>query len=169
LIVSHHSPNPKGFNLVPISEPVDILVVEDNEVQRTSIVAALRNGIPDVVVAAVQGGKEALDFIFCRGEWTGRVDDAPKLILLDLALPESDSFSILAQIRAIEPQDALTVIPVVMFTDSQDEGDINKSYRCGANSYIIKPLSFNDFNKIVETVGQYWMTLNRSDVIRFSK
>ncbi len=144
-------------------DPVDILVVEDNDSQRTSIVRALEDCIPDVLVVAVRDGAEALDFLFSRGAWTDRVgEDPPKLILLDLELPGSDGFSVLGQIRAIEPQDGLTLAPVVIFTDSQAAGDITESYRCGANSYIIKPLSFPDFKAIVETVGQYWMTHNRT-------
>ena len=68
----------------------------------------------------------------------------------------------LGQIRSIAPRDALTLTPVVIFTDSHADADIKESYRCGANSYIIKPLSFPDFQAVVETVGQYWMTHNRT-------
>lgn len=145
------------------NEPVDILVVEDDESQRASIVLALQNTIPDVLVVAVQDGPEALDFLFSRGAWTDRLEQSPpKLILLDLALPETNGFSVLAQIRSVEPQDALTLTPVVVFTDSQSSSDIKESYRCGANSYIIKPLSFPDFQTVVETIGQYWMTHNKA-------
>ncbi len=144
-------------------DPVDILVVEDNDSQRASIVLALEDCIPDVLVLAVGDGPEALDFLFSRGAWTDRVgEDPPKLILLDLALPGSDGFSVLGQIRSLEPQDALTLAPIVVFTDSQSASDIKESYRCGANSYIIKPLSFLDFQAVVETVGQYWMMHNRT-------
>jgi len=142
---------------------VDILVVEDDESQRDTIVEALQHSIRDVRVVAVRDGSEALDFVFARGDWADRVgENPPKLILLDLALPGTDSFSVLGQIRAIEPEDALTLTPVVIFTDSQASGDITESYRCGANSYIIKPLSYPDFQAVVETVGQYWMTHNRT-------
>ena len=146
-------------------EPIDILVVEDNESQRASIVLALQNTIPDVLVVAVRDGDDALDFLFGRGAWTGRIGrDPPRLILLDLALPGSNGFSVLGQIRSIEPKDSLTLTPVVVFTDSQTAGDITESYRCGANSYIIKPLSFPDFQSVVEMVGQYWMTHNRTSL-----
>ena len=144
-------------------EPVDILVVEDNDSERASIVESLQASIHDVHVVAVHNGTEALDFLFARGAWTDRVGaDSPRLILLDLALPGSGGFSVLGQIRALEPQDALTLTPVVIFTDSQAAGDITESYRCGANSYIIKPLSFTDFQAVVETVGQYWMKYNKT-------
>ena len=141
---------------------VDILVVEDNDSERASIVESLQASIHDVSVVAVSDGAEALDFLFSRGAWTGRDGaDAPRLILLDLALPGSDGFSILGQIRSSETEDELTLTPVVIFTDSETPDDIARSYRCGANSYILKPLSFPDFQAVVETVGQYWMMHNR--------
>lgn len=146
-------------------EPVDILVVEDNDNERASIVDALHNSIDNVQVVAVHDGAEALDFLFARGQWTDRVGaDSPKLILLDLEMPGSDGFSVLGQIRSIEPDDALTLTPVVIFTDSQASDDISRSYRCGANSYIIKPVSYPDFQAVVETVGRYWMTHNRTPI-----
>lgn len=146
-------------------EPVDILVVEDNDSERASIVAALQTSIQDVQVVAVCDGTEALDFLFARGAWVNRVgEDPPRLILLDLALPGSDGFSVLGQIRSLDAEDALMLTPVVIFSDSQAAGDITRSYRCGANSYIMKPLSFPDFQAVVTTVGQYWMTHNRACV-----
>ena len=143
---------------------VDILVVEDNDSERDSIVESLQSSIQNVSVIAVRNGTEALDFLFSRNIWSNRAgEDPPKLILMDLALPGSDGFSVLGQIRSIEPQTAFTLTPVVIFTDSQEIHDITKSYRCGANSYIIKPLSFLDFQAVVKTVGQYWMKYNRTN------
>jgi two-component system response regulator len=163
--IAHSTLLVNGETVMTNGKSVDILVVEDNESQRASIVDGLQASIPDVVVVAVQDGVEALDFLFSRGAWTDRLgEDGPKLIMLDLALPGSDGFSVLGQIRSFDAQEALTLTPVVIFTDSQATGDISKSYRCGANSYITKPLSFPDFQKVVETVGQYWMTHNRATV-----
>ena len=142
-------------------ETVDILVVEDNDSERASIVASLQSSIHDVHVLGVHDGTEALDFLFARGAWTDHAEaDPPRLILLDLALPGSDGFSVLGQIRSLDAENALTLTPVVIFSDSKAAGDITKSYRCGANSYIMKPLSFPDFQAVVETVGRYWMTHN---------
>lgn len=146
-----------------ISEPVDILVVEDNKSQRESIVASLEKAIDGVHLVAVHDGEAALNFLFARGDWIDRKgEDPPRLILLDLEMPGTDSFSVLGQIRSLEPQGALTLAPVVVFSDSQSASDIQESYRCGANSYIIKPLSFNEFKTVVDKVGKYWMTLNQT-------
>lgn len=142
---------------------VDILVVEDNPSQRESIVESLEASIDGVCVVAVQDGDEALDFLFARGPWADRADEEPpRLILLDLQLPGADAFSILGQIRSLGPEDALMLTPVVIFTDSQSDSDTAECYRCGANSYIIKPVSFNEFKTLVDTVGQYWITHNRT-------
>lgn len=146
-----------------ICEAVDILVVEDNDSQRASIVESLQAAIEGVEIVAVNSGPEALDFLFGRGAWSGRAgEEPPRLILLDLSLGDSDAFSVLGQIRSLEPADALTLIPVVIFTDSQNARDIKDCYRCGANSYIIKPLSFTEFQAVVNSVARYWMTCNRS-------
>ena len=142
---------------------IDILVVEDNESERESIVAVLEAAIADVRVASLSNGDEAMDFLLARPPWTDRIGEAPpRLILLDLAMPGANGFSVLGQIRRIEPENALTLVPVVIFTDSQAKGDIRESYRCGANSYIMKPLSFSDFESVVTAVGQYWMAHNES-------
>ena len=143
-------------------EPVDILVMEDNENERASIVAVLRASIADVQIVVVRNGTEALDFLFARGTWANRdVADSPKLVLLDLSLPEADGLSILGEIRSLEPDDALTFTPVVIFSDSHNPRDIRESYRCGENSYIMKPVSFSDFQAVVGNIGNYWVNHNR--------
>jgi two-component system response regulator len=148
---------------VASDESMDILVVEDNDGERASIFEALQASIRDVRIMAVRDGQEALDFLFGRGAWTDRIGvEPPRRILLDLALPGQDGFSVLGRIRSLDPQEALTVAPVVVFTDSQARSDIERSYRCGANSYVIKPLTFPDFQAVVETVGQYWLVHNRT-------
>lgn len=151
-------------SLMAKGESIDILVVEDNDEERDSIVKLLQESIGGVRIVSVRDGSEALDFLFARGNWVERVDEEPpKLILLDLELSGSEGgLSILGKIRLVEPQDALTVVPIVVFTDSHDADNIKDSYRLGANSYVIKPLSFPDFKSVVESVGKYWMTLNES-------
>ncbi len=142
---------------------VDILVVEDNNGERESIVDALQTTILNVRVTAFSRGAEALDFLLARGDWTARLGvPPPKLILLDLSLSGSNAYYLLGQIRSVEPGNALTLTPVVMFTDSRAASDISDCYRCGANSYITKPLNFPDFKAVVEMVGRYWITHNRT-------
>lgn len=144
-------------------EPVDILVVEDDDNERASIVETLQESIENVMVFAVSDGAQALDFLFARGVWAERAGaDSPRLILLDLELPGSDGFTVLGQIRAMDPQEALKFTPIVIFTDSHAARDISQSYRCGANSYIMKPMCFPDFKNVVKTIGQYWMAHNKA-------
>jgi len=137
--------------------------VEDGASERATIVEVLQASVPEANIVAVHDGIAALDFLFARGDWADRVGaDPPRLILLDLALPGADGFSILGQIRSLDVNDALTLTPVVIFSDSQDIRSVAKSYRCGANSYIMKPLSFTDFQAVVSSVGQYWLTRNKA-------
>ena len=145
-------------------ERVDVLVVEDNDSERGSIVQTLQSSISDANVKAVNDGPEAMDFLFGRGSWMHRLgEEPPRLILLDLEMPGTDGFSVLGQIRSLEAsENSLDLTPVVIFTDSHEAGDVLKSYRCGANSYIIKPLSFTDFQAVVATVGRYWLDHNKA-------
>jgi two-component system response regulator len=146
-------------------EQVDILVVEDNDSERDSIVESLQASIDNVNIVAVHDGAEALDFLFARGEWKVRDGvEPPRLILLDLTLPGSDGFFVLGEIRSLDHKESLKLTPVVIFTDSQAAGYISRGYRCGANSYIVKPLSFPDFQAVVKSIGQYWMTNNKTCV-----
>lgn len=150
---------------IVVNADVDILVIEDSESESASIVEALEMAIPHVHVVVACDGEQAMDFLFCRGNWECRRGSAPpKLILLDLTLNGSRGFSVLAQIRSLEREESLSLTPVVIFTDSQDAEDIKESYCCGANSYIIKPLSFTDFNTVVRRVCLYWMSLNRTAI-----
>jgi len=124
--------------------PVDILVVEDNDSDCASIVEALQRSIPASPVVAVRDGTEALEFLFARG----------------LAMPGVDGFSVLEAIRSSDPEAMLTLTPVVVFTDSSDFNDVHKCYCYGANSYIVKPVRFSDFQSVVETISQYWIKHN---------
>ena len=101
---------------------------------------------------------EALDFLFGRGEFRGRSQYGPKLILLDLKLPRIDGLEVLKEIK----QDPRTnKIPVVILTTSRQEIDIVRSYELGVNSYIVKPVDFEQFNEVVRQLGMYWMLLNQ--------
>lgn len=154
-----------GARVFMTNEAVDILVVEDNDSERASIVTALQHSIPGVAVIGFRNGEEALDFLLGRGMWRDRAgENPPKLILLDLGLPGSDGFALLDKIRTFQAHEAMTLTPVVVFTNSQSLRDISKSYQYGANSYVTKPMNYTRFQTVVKAVGRYWLTHNRSPV-----
>ena len=135
-----------------------ILLVEDNpdDVELT-LRALKRSGIAVQVVIA-HHGVEALDYLFATGTHAGRDPEAqPDLVLLDLKLPKVDGLDVLRRIRS-RPDTAL--LPVVILTLSSEERDIREAYRLGANSYIRKPVDFDQFNDLLREVGRYWLQLN---------
>ena len=135
-----------------------ILLVEDNPDDEELTLRALnRNLIANDVVVA-HDGEEALDFIFGRGAWAGRDPaDLPALILLDLNLPVLDGLGVLRQIRADE---RTRRAPVVILTSSNEQRDLVRSYDLGANSYVRKPVEFEEFVEAVRQLGVYWLVLN---------
>jgi CheY-like chemotaxis protein len=113
----------------------------------------------DSKVFVVRDGAEALDFIFASGNYASRkVDNRPKVVLLDLKLPKVDGIEVLRKVKANE---RTRNIPIVMLTSSQEERDVAESYRLGVNSYIVKPVDFNHFVHAVGELGIYWNLLNR--------
>jgi two-component system response regulator len=138
---------------------VEILLVEDNpsDVELTLHVFK-RNNIGNRI-HVVHDGKEALEYIFCSDRYAGRnIEDCPKVILLDLKLPLVDGKEVLRKIR----EDPRTQrIPVVVLTSSKEDRDIVDSYALGVNSYIVKPVDFNQFNQAVKDLGHYWLLLNQ--------
>ncbi len=139
-------------------KPDSILLVEDNPDDEALTLRALRkNNITNTVVVA-RDGVEALDFLFCTGSYADRDPrERPRVVLLDLKLPRLDGLEVLRRIRADE---STRRIPVVVLSASSEHPDINASYELGANSYVRKPISFNDFMRAVEQIGQYWLELN---------
>jgi len=135
-----------------------ILLVEDNRDDEALTLRALRkNNIRNEVVVA-RDGAEALDYLFGSSDHAGglpRVD--PELILLDLKLPKIDGLAVLQKLRA-DPRTKL--LPVVVLTSSSEEQDLIKSYDLGANSYVRKPVDFNEFTEAVRQLGLYWLVLN---------
>jgi CheY-like chemotaxis protein len=135
-----------------------ILLVEDNPRDEALTLRALKknNIVNDVVVA--RDGVEALDYLFSTGAHADRHADAkPQLILLDLKLPKVDGLQVLQQIRADERTRRL---PVVVFTSSNEEEDLVNSYNLGANSYVRKPVDFEQFLEATRQLGMYWLVLN---------
>lgn len=137
-----------------------ILLVEDNARDEALTLRALKkNNIANEIVVT-RDGVEALDFIFGTGAYTGRdLTRLPKLILLDLKLPKVDGLQVLQKIRADERTRRL---PVVIFTSSSEQEDMIKSYDLGANSYVRKPIGFEEFLEATKLLGLYWLAVNES-------
>ncbi len=136
----------------------EILLVEDNPDDEALTLRAFRksNIANDVVIA--RDGVEALDYIFGTGRWQGRDPCVtPAVVLLDLKLPRVDGMEVLRRIRS-DPRTKLT--PVVILTSSREEQDVIRGYDLGANSYIRKPVDFEQFNECVRQLGLYWLLLN---------
>ena len=142
-----------------LPDVVDILLVEDNPNDVELTLRALRKQNVADRVFVVKDGAEALDFLFAGGSYQARkVENRPKVVLLDLKLPKVDGIEVL---RRIKGDTRTKHIPVVMLTSSQEERDVVESYKLGANSYIVKPVDFNNFVHAVSELGVYWNGLNK--------
>jgi two-component system response regulator len=139
-------------------EYVEILLVEDNPTDAELAMRALRKKNLANNLVWVRDGAEALDFIYCKGQYADRTNGSPKLILLDLKLPKVDGIEVLRQLKS-DPE--MKTVPVVMLTSSQEERDIVESYALGVNSYIVKPVDFAKFLDMVSQVGLYWSLVNK--------
>jgi CheY-like chemotaxis protein len=140
-------------------EKVEILLVEDNPADAELALRALRKGKLANRVTWVKDGAEALEFLFRGGAYAGRPDENPKLILLDIKLPKVDGIEVLKRIKSDE---RTRVIPVVMVTSSQEGRDMAESYKLGVNSYIVKPVEFEQFSETVAKAGFYWLLVNKT-------
>ena len=139
-------------------KPILILLVEDNPDHVLIITRALQKNNVLNEVRVVEDGQEALDYLYRRGKYADP-DAAPRpgLILLDIKLPKVDGFEVL---RRIKSDAVLKMIPVIMLTSSDQEADIVRSYLNGANSYIVKPIRFDDFIQKVRELKLYWILVN---------
>jgi two-component system, response regulator len=139
---------------------VEILIVEDNPDDAELAIRALKKSHLANNVTHLIDGAEALDFLFGTGPYIDRdVNNVPKVILLDLKMPKVNGLEVLQRIKA-EP--LTKMIPVVILTSSAEDPDIKRSYELGANSYIVKPVEFNNFAKIISELGMYWLVINKS-------
>ena len=139
-----------------------ILVVEDNPDDVELLLRALKKNNIANDIAITHDGAEALDYIFGNGKYSGRdVNDVPRIILLDLKLPKLNGLQVLERIRA----DARTaLVPVIILTSSKEEQDLISGYKSGANSYVRKPVDFNEFVDAVRQIGLYWLLINESPI-----
>jgi two-component system response regulator len=140
--------------------PVDILLVEDNPQDAELTLRAFKKRNLANRLLVVEDGAEALDFIFCRGQYGQRdFSHPPKVILLDLKLPKVNGLEVL---RAIKSDERTRTIPVVMVTSSGENPDIKTAYELGANSYVVKLVDFDAFTEAMNQVGFYWLLLNQA-------
>lgn len=138
---------------------VEILLVEDNPNDVELTLHALQKHHLTNQVHVVRDGAEALEFIFCTGAYANRrIENSPKVVLLDLKLPKVDGLEVLRKIKA-DPRTRR--IPIVVLTSSREERDIVESYQLGVNSYIVKPVDFGQFTEAVRQLGLYWGLLNQ--------
>lgn len=141
-----------------MGRPALILLVEDNEADIDLTLDAFREAHLDNTIHVCRHGQEALDYLFGEGEHANRSKyPLPDLILLDLKMPGVDGHEVLQRVKETE---ILKRIPVIILTSSQEEGDRALSYDTGANSYLVKPVSFEGFVEVAGNVGEYWLTLN---------
>ena len=144
--------------MTQLADDVEILLVEDNRSDEELTLHAFRKYNLFNRVQVVRDGAEALDFLFCRGAFADREkSNNPKVILLDIKLPKVSGLEVLGQLKANRDTKR---IPVVMLTSSQEESDIVAGYRLGANSYIVKPVGFEQLTEAVRDIGMYWLLLN---------
>ena len=134
-----------------------ILIVEDDpkDVELTLTALEEYNLANEVVVT--RDGEEALDYLYCRGNFKMRTSDNPAVLLLDLKLPKVDGLEVLKQIRSDE---RLKMIPVVVLTSSHEEKDMMRSYQLGVNAYVVKPVDFHEFVNAVKELGVFWAIIN---------
>ena len=139
---------------------VEILIVEDNPDDAELAIRALKkNGLANHVTHLVDG-EEALDFLFGEGKYAGRdTTNVPRVILLDLKMPKVDGLEVLQKVKS--HPDTIN-IPVVILTSSDEDPDITRSFQLGAEKYIVKPVEFNNFAKIISELGMYWLVIDRA-------
>jgi two-component system response regulator len=138
---------------------IDILLIEDNENDAELAIRALQKNNVARNIIHLKDGEDALDFLFGKGQYEGRnINNKPQVILLDLKMPKVSGLEVLEQIKSNE---LTKTIPVVMLTSSKEHPDVAKAYLLGANSYIVKPVDFDNFRKVVNELGIYWLHLSQ--------
>jgi two-component system response regulator len=137
----------------------EIVIVEDDPNDAELITRILRKHNLANKLVLLKDGADALDFLFGQGNFADKYDDGPKVILLDLKLPKINGIEVL---RKIKSDERTRKIPVVILTSSREDRDLKDAYDLGVNSYVTKPIKFDEFAKVVADLGMYWMLLNKS-------
>jgi len=139
-------------------EEYEILIVEDNPQDAELMVRSLKKRRLANNLIVVEDGEEALDFILCRGQYSGRdIKRPPKVIFLDLKLPKVNGLEVLKEIKSHK---LTKKIPVVIVTSSREDPDVQAAYDLGANSYVVKPVNFENFSETMSQLGMYWLVVN---------
>ncbi|HEA19485.1 hypothetical protein LCGC14_2358700 [marine sediment metagenome] len=138
---------------------IEVLYVEDRPEDAELTIRSLKEHNLVNRIKLIEDGQEALDYLFGEGKYKGHKPELPKLLLLDLKLPKVSGLEVLERIRSDEK---FKHLPVVVLTSSNEHVDIEKAYKLGANSYIVKPVEFTNFAKAIKQVGLYWLVLNRA-------
>jgi DNA-binding response OmpR family regulator len=142
-----------------LKQAVEILIVEDTPEDLELTLRALKKANLTNHIEIARDGAEALDFIFGEGPHLGRkLEDGPKVVLLDLKLPKVDGLEVLKRMKG---DSRTSMIPVVVLTSSKEQRDVIESYKLGVNSYIVKPVNFEGFAAAVRDLGMYWLLLNQ--------
>lgn len=140
-----------------MNQPRCLLIVDDNANDLELTLRSLQGQQLPHNVCVVSDGVEALDYLYCRGEFSTRVNANPTTVLLDLKMPRLDGFEILQRIKS-DPN--LKTIPVVVFTSSNQLADMHKCYELGANAFVVKPVDFRQFTERVQQIGTFWSVIN---------
>ncbi|CAG5070686.1 Response regulator rcp1 [Dyadobacter sp. CECT 9623] len=142
------------------NQEIQILLVEDNKSDAALTIRALKkHNLANNLVHLIDGA-QAVDFIFGKGEYSDRNPDIkPRVIFLDIKMPKINGLEVL---RILKADDSTRMIPVVMMTSSKEEKDIIESHKLGVNSYVVKPLGFENFSKTIAELGFYWLAVNNA-------
>lgn len=146
-----------------ITEIGKILLVEDNPNDAEMTMDALADQNLGNEVVWLKDGQQALDYLYCTGDYAGRSPINPAIILLDLKMPKVDGHQVLKKLKN-DPQ--LRSIPVVVLTSSREEVDLLNSYDNGVNAYVVKPVDFHEFMNSIKTLGMFWCVINEKPALR---
>lgn len=139
---------------------IEIILVEDSIEDANLVIRSLKKNNLSNSIVHLKDGAEALDFIFAKEKYADRkIEDKPKLILLDLKMPKVDGLQVL---RDLKTDERTKSIPVVIMTSSREDRDLVESYKLGVNGYVVKPVSFENFAKAVAELGLFWLMINQS-------